>query len=67
MSKATEITKAYSIRNMPVTLRHRIKDQASHESAQAELKGRARVTQEALMLELIEEGLKRREAKRAKK
>lgn len=57
----------YSLRNMPLTMRHRIADEAGHECRARELEDKPRLSQEALILILIEEGLERREAERKRR
>ena len=57
-------TKPYSIRHMPVAFKDRLRSQAAHETEQSRAVGSGIKTMEALALELIDEGLTKREAER---
>jgi hypothetical protein len=57
-------TKAYSIRNMPVKFKDRLREIAAHETRINRDKGGDIMTMEVLAIELIAEGLKRREARK---
>ena len=64
MSKVKEeIVKPYSIRKMPVSFKDRLREQAAHETRVHREHGGNLVTMEALALECMNDGLKRREAK----
>lgn len=65
MSKGKEETaKAYSIRKMPESFKDRLREQAAYETRINREGGGDIKTMEALALECMADGLKRREAKR---
>ena len=64
MSK--KVVKPYSLRNFPVSFADRARELAAHETKVNREKGQGKKTIEGLLLEIIDEGLTKRETARKK-